>query len=195
MNRFLFSVILILAGCTPESQVQPVAPVADFSPTAGSYADRLSFTLQEGISNGKREKADRITFGVKVVSAETFARRVSGTDPVEEGLSDETVVMLEIALPNASKDLFESPRILMTRDEAGTYFSGGIQQDIAVEQDGKTHTANGVSYEGRSMSNQKVRLLCFFKGIDPQKPAQIRYYDRLFGLGLMKFNIHEPSAL
>lgn len=129
-----------------------------------------------------------INFQFKAIRAVDFisrtGQRVSEKD--EKELMDESVFIFELADTNSFKNIFEHPSMVLSQDEVVQYFCGKLSSDLKIEQGNVTYIPNGIQYEGvMGATNNKIRVLTFFKGIDLQKEYIIKYNDPVFNAGLI----------
>lgn len=129
-----------------------------------------------------------ISFGFSSLLANDYlsriGKKVSADD--EESLKKESVFMLVIATKSATKDILESEELTLDLDEATQYLIGKVTEDFVVLQHNKRIKPEGVQYDGKIGSGDKLRLTFFFKEVNLSETFTIEYYDRLFGKGLIK---------
>jgi hypothetical protein len=185
----LITLLFLLGNCSEEASV-----AVGKNPTRNLASARQQDMPEKADAKGsKTKKIDNIHYRVNILSARDFITRsgdhVRAED--EKELANEQVVLLEIALDNELKKIWEDPAVQMSQEDAMNYLVGGIATDFTIEQNGKTFSANGVNFEGRSGAVNKVKVQFFFAGINSEKPMKVLFYDRLTGAGLIKFGINE----
>lgn len=130
----------------------------------------------------------KLSFGFSSVSATNYLSRIGKSVKLEdaESLKKESVFMLVIGNKDATKDILESEQLTMDSQDAVQYLIGKVTEDFVVIQKDKRITPEGVQYDGKIGSGEKIRLTFFFKEINLEEPFTIEYYDRLFGKGIIK---------
>jgi len=170
--------------------------------TRGGNAHASTFSADQGI--GLKESNEPVVIAKsssKTHSGITYSfRMMSATDFLTKkgeqvGLSDraeldkETVVIVTFNSSNKHKDIFELEQMTLDKEAATQYLVGAFGDDVTIEQGGKTLTPTGVHYETNFGEIGQLRAFLYFEGIELSKPAKVVYYDRLFGAGLLRFEI------
>lgn len=185
----LITLLFLLGNCSDEASVA----VGKNQTRVLASSQKQGMPEKADVKGSKTKKIDNINYRVDIVSALDFVTRsgdhVRAED--EKELANEQVVLLEIALDNELKKIWDDPAVKMTQEDAMNYLVDGIAADFSIEQNGKTISANGVNFEGRSGAVNKVKVQFFFAGVHPEKPMKVLFYDRLTGAGLIKFGINE----
>ena len=157
-----------------------------------------------GITNGKQvnskvvsgkkitDKNGAVIFGnvqykADFMPALKFLKRkgevVAETD--KAGLRKEAVLLLEMQVNEGVKNIFDSKQLQLNNQEATEYLMGAVAKDITLTQGKNEFEANAVQYDGNLSGANKLRVFLFYTDIDANKETKIKYYDRLFGAGLV----------
>ena len=129
-----------------------------------------------------------IKFQFKAISAVDFLFRTNRKVNKEEKLevSEESIIIFELRDTNEFKNIFEHPSMVLSQDDAVQYLCGKLISDLKIEQDNTVFSPNGIQYEGvMGATNNRIRVLAFFKGIDLKEEYIIKYNDQLFDAGLI----------
>lgn len=191
VNRILLYLSpLILIGCSEKGADKVVVN----SGSSFEIADQKSTSDEV---NGPDETVvskteNGITYSVDLMNAVDFVSRkgeqIELADRME--LMKETVAILTIDLNNTKEtDVFESSKITMEREDAMNYLVGSIVSDIEIKQGGKTISPTGVQYDTGISKPGQLRAFVYFNNVKINQPSSVVVYDRLFGSGLLRFNI------
>jgi hypothetical protein len=192
MNRILLYLCpFVFIGCSEKG-------ADDVEVTGGSSleisADQKSESDQANMSDrtAASKTENGITYSVDLMNAVDFVSRkgeqIELADRME--LMKETVAILTIDLNNSKEiDVFESSKMTMEKEDAMNYLVGSIVSDIEIKQGGKTIAPAGVQYDAGVSKPGKLRVFIYFNNVKINQPSSVVVYDRLFGSGLLRFNI------
>lgn len=162
--------------------------------------DHQSNGVQSGVSSSEqgsglfaRKTYNGISYTVDLMNAVDFVSRKGEKLDLSERLelSKESVAILKIDLQNIKEtSVFESSKIMMEKEDALKYLVGQISADFSIEQSGESISPTGVEYDPGISEPDNIKVFLFFNKMNLNKPASVLYYDRLFGSGLMRFNIN-----
>jgi hypothetical protein len=190
---FLLYILLVTISCQQQPDLvvsadqAPAMNMSFSTPAAESTSDHgplVSEKNQQGI-----------LYRVRMLPANEFVARRGKTIAAadREELSRTTVLLLEFELSDVNKDIWESSQLQLDKDAARNYLVGTISNDLYIAQRGEEIAPTGVSFEGNSGAANQIRAVFFLENIDINKPLTVSYYDQLFGAGLLKFGIHQPT--
>lgn len=179
------------------------------TPTSGSYVIKpdgtkewveeggVTFDQVQTETSSNIETLGKISFGFKEVSAVEYLERkgevIAKSDLSE--LEKESVFMLEFnADVKQGKDFFDVQDLSMNQSSAVQYMIGEISNDFKVIQGENTFLPNGVQYEGKIGTTNKIRVTFFFGDVNLDQPYTIEYNDRLFSKGLIQMNKNEIKS-
>ena len=192
MNRILLCVFpLILIGCSEKGTDKvDVTSGTSLEITADQKSESDQVTESDKTVASKTENG--ITYSVDLMNAVDFVSRkgeqIELADRME--LMKEAVAILTIDLNNNKEtDVFESSRITMEREDAINYLVGSIVSDIEIKQGEKTISPTGVQYDAGISKPGQLRVFIYFNNVKINQPSSVVVYDRLFGSGLLRFNI------
>ena len=77
----------------------------------------------------------------------------------------------------------------MEIEDAMNYLVGIIVSDIEIKQGEKTISPTGVQYDAGISKPGQLRVFIYFNNVKINQPSSVVVYDRLFGSGLLRFNI------
>lgn len=193
MNRiFLCLIPLVLFSCS-EKEDDKVAVANSSSLETGNNLDSKSRqTAEESDKSFASKTENGITYSFDLMNAVDFVSRkgeqVELADRME--LMKETVAILTIDLNNSKEtDVFESSKMTMEKEDAMNYLVGNIASDIEIKQEGKTISPIGVEYDAGISKPSQLRVFIYFNNLKVNQPSSVVLYDRLFGSGLLRFNI------
>lgn len=195
MNRILFCLsALIFIGCSEKGENSIVGTSTSIPLDEEVYGQEpKSDQLPNGVDQSFASKTENgITYSIDLMSAVDFVSRkgeqIELADRME--LMKETVAILTIDLNNTKEtDVFESSKMTMEREEAMNYLVGNIASDIEIIQGKKTLSPKGVEYDAGISKPSQLRVFIYFNNIKIDQPSSVVLYDRLFGSGLLRFNI------
>ena len=191
------SLITVLLSCSSKERDKSYTYKKDGSRTSLNGGSELESGQLMNQKAANRKEFGNLTFGFNEVTAINYVERtgnhISAEDKKE--LEDESVFMLEIETKEQSIDILTVAEISMNEDDATQYLIGKVLDDFSIQQDGIKILPEGVQYDGKIGSGDKIRLVFFVQGVNLGKEYTIEYYDRLFGKGLvkMKKNINAIS--
>lgn len=190
---FSFSLLLICISCGKQSQV---ATGDEPESTAMSFSTPVSTNTADGQQMIRKEKTQQgVRYRVRVVSALEFIARRSRSVAAEDRkeLSESTVLLLDFELNDENKNIWESTQLKLSKDDAQNYLIGEIVNDLYISQNNKDIYPAGVNFEGSTGAANQIRVVFFLDNIALNKPMTVSLYDKLFGAGLMKFGIQQPT--
>ena len=188
----ILSVGLMLFSCEAESGTK--LQDAPNGPDIRQGKDFESLYLEESTdeSASARKLVNAVGYSVSLVRALDFldrkGERVAEEDKAD--LSREAALILETELKEGHRDIFDSPRMTLSKDDAIQYLVGKISEDVMIYQDTKEFKPTGVSYEGALGNKNKMRVILFFRDLDLNKKMRVSYYDRLLGSGIINFGVN-----
>lgn len=150
-------------------------------------------SLEESSERFVQKTYNGISYRVDLMNAVDFVSRKGEKLNLSERLelSKESVAVLKIDLQsNKETSVFESSKMMMDKEDALKYLVGQISTDFSIEQNGASVFASGVEYDPGVSEPDNIKVFLIFNKINLNKPASVLYYDRLFGSGLMRFNIN-----
>ena len=150
-----------------------------------------------GIASGNEVALNDIRYRFNVLTALDYLKQ-KGEQPSEQDISalkKEFVAILEIETLEAIKDVFSSEKLKMNKEDVIKYLMGEISADIELLQDDKEFAPTGVQYDGMLTGANKFRLFLFFKDLNVERTVVLKYYDRLFGAGLINLKQHEINSI
>lgn len=161
----------------------------------GQLANERPNVSDNGLADSKsRTKVyNGITYSVNLINAVDFVSRKGEKLELSERLelSKECVAILKIDLKNSKEtSVFESSKMTMNREDAMQYLVGQISNDFSVEQNGESISPLGVEYDAGIAQPDNIKIFLFFNKINLDKSSSVVYYDRLFGAGLIRFNLN-----
>jgi hypothetical protein len=188
VKLFINILILITLCACSEDQVAEKNYIIKPDGTKVYRTEGVELTLLEKDEQGNVKNFEGVSFVFKDVSALDYLDRVGEVPSSQDkiALADESVFMLEFVGHKFSGSIFENSEMAKPESEATQYLIGEIEKDFTIVQGGKRCVAQGVQYDGKIGSDQKIRVAFFLKGVDLALPYTIEYYDRLFGKGLVK---------
>jgi hypothetical protein len=192
--HFLLFLLLICISCGQHSD--PVIAADQSEATAMAFNSSTAANTPADPQTLFSEKIEQgVIYRVRMIPAlEFIARRGKPVAESDRGeLSNTSVLLLELELSDVNKDIWESPQLKLEKDDARNYLVGAISNDLYISQNGLDITPTGVNFEGSSGAANKIRAVFFLEDIDINKPLTVSYYDQLFGAGLLKFGIHQPT--
>jgi len=83
------------------------------------------------------------------------------------------------------ESIFNSEKMQMNSEDATKYLMGAITKDITLMQGDQEFSTESVLYDGNLSGANKIRVYLFFRDLDQSEWTQIKYYDRLFGSGMI----------
>lgn len=180
-------ILLVLVGCSEETTIEKNYILK----SDGSKVYRtegIELTLLKKDEQGNVKNFEGVSFVFKDIGALDYLSRTGNIPSAEDrmDLANESVFMLELVGHKPSGSIFENAGMTHTEDDATQYLIGEIEKDFTIIQNGKSFKSQGVQYDGKIGSDQKIRVAFFMKGVDLKLPYTIEYYDRLFGKGLVK---------
>lgn len=185
------SLFLLFGACTSknkelvDTQVQTTKSLQ-----AGNKIE--SKNIQEESKNKKKlqQWINQVSYEVKYMTALEFLQRKGAQiEPADlEKLEKEQVVLFEIKSNDPNKGIWEDIRMKMSKEEAINYLGAGISNDFQITQNKKDILPNDVSFEGILGQKNRLRCVFFFTEVNLKKDFDIRFYDRLFEAGMMRFN-------
>lgn len=187
---FCFSALMFI-GCSEKGEENIVA---NSSPLELVQDQELKpeQTLKKENTSFASKKERGITYSIDLMNAVDFVSRKG--EKLEMGdrmeLMKESVAILTIDLNNPKeRDVFESSKITMEREDAMNYLVGNIGSDIEIKQGKETFSPSGVEYDAGISKPSQLRVFIYFNNIKTNQPSSVVFYDRLFGSGLLRFNI------
>ena len=181
--------LLLMAGCGETTTRGGNVHASKFAANQGSGLNEPNQPVAIAKSSSKTHNG--ITYSFRMMSATDFltkkGEQVALGDRAE--LDKETVVIVTFNSSNKHKDIFELEQMAFDKEAATQYLIGALGDDVTIEQGGKTLTPTGVHYETNFGEIGQLRAFLYFDGIELSKPAKVVYYDRLFGAGLLRFEI------
>lgn len=187
---FCFSALMFI-GCSEKGEENIVA---NSSPLELVQDQELKpeQTLKKENTSFASKKERGITYSIDLMNAVDFVSRKG--EKLEMGdrmeLMKESVAILTIDLNNPKeRDVFESSKITMEREDAMNYLVGNIASDIEIKQGKETFSPSGVEYDAGISKPSQLRVFIYFNNIKANQPSSVMLYDRLFGSGLLRFNI------
>lgn len=134
------------------------------------------------------ETQGNVTYKIDLISAKEFiehkGERVAKADIPK--LKKESVLILEMQLNEGVKSVLESKNLTMSKDDAVSYLMSQIKSDVSISQGKDSFDPYEVLYDGHLTGANKLRVFMFIQDLDLTKTANITFYDRLFGAGLIK---------
>lgn len=185
------SLFLLFGGCTAknkelvDTQVETTKSLNSSDPIESHGKSRQLKSQKKLI-----ERINKMTYEVKYMTALDFLQRNGAEiDPADlEKLEKEQVVLFEITSDNPNKEIWEESRMKMSKEDAINYLGAGIVNDFQITQNKKEISPNDVSFEGILGEKNRLRCVFFFADVNLKKEFEIRFYDRLFESGMMRFN-------
>lgn len=192
MRNFLILLVL-LSGCTEKIELKNVNP--ENQQIISKKSVGLNHQPKEGSSVIKEFSG--IHFQCHSLPAIDYLKRKGEKIEKEDipSLSEESVFIFEISIPKSNTEILKSPKNTMTMDDLNKYLTGEINNDFEVEQNSKSYKPNGSIYESSIGNGKKMRVYFFLKGIKVTEGMTIRFYDRIFNTGLMKFKINDTYKI
>lgn len=143
------------------------------------------------------ELINGVEYHIHYVSAWDYLerKRVVIDEADFDKLDDESVFMVEFSLEKSYSDILKSEKMELNPDEAIQYLIGDISNDFSVYQEGTLFKPNGVNYEGKTGPENRLRVAFYMKGIDLTKNFTVKYYDHLFGNGMIRFKNESNNIL
>lgn len=188
----LFSSLVF--SCTDNKQIGPesISKVSAKTESLDSdHPDNSSGESDRRTDSGKTYNG--IHYTVNLLNAVDFVARKGEKPDLKERLelSKESVAILKIDLRNQKEtSVFESTKMTMNKEDALKYLIGQVATDFTIEQDGKSIAPTGVQYDSGVSEPDNIKLFFFFNQVNLNQPVSVLYYDRMFGSGLMRFNIN-----
>lgn len=191
-NRILFCLsLLIFIGCSEKGEDKVVGSNSSIEVTRDQNPKLLE-TIKDSDNSFASKTENGITYSIDLMNGVDFVTRkgeqVEFADRME--LIKETVGILTIDLNDTKEtDVFESSKMTMAKEDAMNYLVGSIASDIEIKQGGKTVSPSGVEYDAGISKPSQLRVFIYFNNIKINQPLNVVVYDRLFGSGLLRFNI------
>lgn len=159
---------------------------------ASNHEIRLEDNNKHISSNKKGTKTyNGISYSFHIMNASDFiskkGEKVEAADQAE--LNKESVMIVTFSSEKKHTDIFELEQMTLNKEDAVQYLIGALGNDVTIEQDGKSIKAKGVHYESSIGEIGQLRAFLFFDRIRHSSPVKVLFYDRLFGAGLMRFEI------
>lgn len=187
-----FLILLIVLSCSNNrTDLDPVKSNASLE----NRVDQANLQKPEptGVDESNSRELSQtikgISYRIKYMPAiEFLEKKGEMIDPSDlESLKKEQVLLLEIQSDKPYEEILDDQRMSMPKDEAINFLGSSINSDLVVTQNKQEIRANGCSYEGMVGDKSKIRCVFFFSNIHLEKDFDIRFYDRLFQAGLMRF--------
>jgi hypothetical protein len=152
--------------------------------------------------NGLREQLNEavinnIHYNFDVLSALDFLE-IKGEHPSpkdEQSLRNESVVILEIQTLENIQDIFLSEKLTFNKEDAIKYLVGDVAADFTLVQDKEEFTPTGVQYDGMLTGTTKIRLFIFYKNVNVKREVKFKFYDQLFGAGMINLKHQETISI
>ncbi len=195
--KHLFYIVTIFFMSCSEEKTKETNYIVKSDGSIVYKSEGIELTLLEEGERGNVKNFEGVSFVVKDVSALDYLQRtqrnVSSAD--REELKRESVFMLELVGHKPSGSIFGNNEIQMSEEDATKYLVGEVESDFVVIQNEKRFKPNGVQYDGRIGTGQKIRVTFFMEGVNLKLPYTIEYYDRLFGKGLVKLTKKKTNLI
>lgn len=192
LNRiFLYLSPLIFIGCSEKTENNVVVNSSPLAVNEGQEP-KSDQTIKVADKSFASKTENGITYSIDLMNGVDFVsgkgERVEMADRME--LIKETVAILTIDLNDIKEtDVFESKKMTLDREDAMNYLVGNIASDIEIKQGKKTFSPSGVEYDAGISKPSQLRVFIYFNNININQPSSVVLYDRLFGSGLLRFNI------
>lgn len=189
-------VLAILIGCSENVEID--SSMANTKLTnSGTTSNKEKQVNEVNSKASKITNIDNVQYKVDLMSALRFIE-IKGERVAEEDIKDlekESVLILEIAVNEGVKDVFESDKLGYDKEEAVKYLMGEIGNDLTLFQGEEEFQTQAIQYDGNLTGANKIRVFFFFTELDSSKETTIKYYDRLFGAGLINLKQKETTSL
>lgn len=140
-----------------------------------------------------KTKYEEIKYSCSILSALDYLEhkniKPDGFDAQE--LRNEAAVILEIELKNENLPILEAKRNEFSKDQIMQYVVGEIVNDFSIEQNGKTFSPEGSSYENSFGKQNRFRVVFYFKNLNMNEQLRAVYNDKIFGAGLLNFGLNK----
>ena len=192
LNRILLYLSpLIFIGCSEKAENSVVASSSPFEVVEGQ-GPKSDQTIKVANKSFASKTEHGITYSIDLMNGVDFVSRKGEKLEMEDRLElmKETVAILTIDLNNPKEtDVFESSKITMEKEDAMNYLVGNIASDIEIKQGKNTFSPSGIEYDAGISKPEQLRVFIYFNNIKLNQPSSVVLYDRLFGSGLLRFNI------
>lgn len=184
-----FIVLLLMAGCgeSPKGGGNVHVPIYEANQGIG-LKDPNKIVV---VAKSSSKTHNGITYSFRMMSATDFlttkGEQVVAADRAE--LEKETVVIVTFNSSKKGSDIFELEQMTIDKEAAIQYLIGALGNDVTIEQAGESFKPKGVHYETSFGEIGHLRAFLYFDGVRLSNSAKVVYYDRLFGAGLLRFEI------
>ena len=196
MKRLIYLpvTILILISCSESDQSGTLLFSEDnkwsSGESEGSVVDPENGHIQ-AIRN--QVIIDDILYKIDILSALDYLK-IKNEDPSSADIPElekESVLIFEIQTLEAVQDIFRSQKIKRDKEDAIKYLMDQISADMTLIQDENEYSPTGMQYDGMLTSANKIRLFVFYKDVNVKELITFKFYDRLFGAGLINLKHKE----
>lgn len=138
------------------------------------------------------KKINGLIYSTHLITGYDFYKKRSSVISKKDSLDliQETVVVLEIESTNPKNGIWENENLQMELVDAKNYLVGGITNDMSIQVNQKEIKALGVNFENQHGSPNKIRTYFFFGVLNNKKIKDIRFFDRLFNAGMIRYSIN-----
>ena len=193
---YILFIMLLVSGCT-DSGGSSIELISE-SEAENSEVNIVSSVNANEVSTGSNKAIiNEIQYSFNILSALDYLKG-KGERPLPqhvEGLKKESVVIFEINSLEKIKDIYASEKIQMNKEDAIKYLMGSISTDITLVQDNKEFNTTGTQFDGMLTGANTFRLFLFYKNVNVEKPITLKFYDRLFGAGMINLKHHEINSI
>lgn len=183
-----FGALLMVAACQNSAGFENQNLQMKHSTMLGSSVVEQQTLREEGtLSVPKKQSVlsfvhkEEVRYSIKVMTALEFLEK-KGEKPASkdlESLRNETVLMLDYQCKSGELEDFAK----LDSEQAIRYLNKAIAANITMVQTGNKPQITGVLLEGQSLKQRKLRVLLFYKALQPNQPYQFHLEDQLFGAG------------
>jgi len=198
------SIFILLLACKSknhqdsESHEKTGVVLADSSKKeqlAGGYTFRKKDSKQENSFVFGQAK-----FSARMVSSKVFLERKGIEKTIDEkkgDIEDEYIIILDIqSLSQKTKSPFELDQCQKEKSSAIQSFSFTYKKNISLVSSENKYFPAGVHFERDFGLSDRIRLLCFFSGVDDHEDRfELHLNDRLFGAGNRKIRLKKPELI